>query len=721
MLYWPFGLALSIMCLYGAYASMWIFGVRGLSANRATIIFLGLIVLFIGLWAVRNGLTSPGHKQDLHPSILIIVVTLVVSLMIFAVHRSIVYPELLIADHLAGGDHGIHIQYINALVNGSEFGYTSPFSLQDYPKGIHFVLALLFAIHEPMTSYTKIVDVHVVAAVFEYVQLAAFFQLLLLVMFTQIRQRILMQICFALSLLILFLSIPKLINHLFWSGFTTSLALTWILLLPLAMPRPLISSEQEGQKAWRVCFWIVLSGLVWIVYQPYVIVTISLLIVELILLLKNFFHKDVGVKSQKHRLTKIGLVAPAVTFLSPLVMLLLLGQNSESIRRLTLFGVSWKLDQVLLLFAVATTFLLVGISARRYDLNSKANSDGILFSAIVAFTLAFVIVAATTSDFTLTNQPYYVQKMYWVMFFVGFAIATKWLLTLVISISFSKQKWLNRFIGAVLPLVLLSPVMVTRSSPVEALDRISINWFAKNLMVDVSDIEPYNAAAFHTWENLGAHVGNIALKEITGTYLAVDIAQSRNPYWACWTMRRSNVNVIYTATGQGVSLLDAGCSQFVTYLEDDSRFNRLIPETPGMVINKEIPLMRGTKGKRFLLSGFPRRDTAGAVADGFHSTVQMASTSNVVNASVVFSISGYGANDWPVSVELLIDGVLTKTYPIPRNSKELLFSLPTIKKDSLISFSFVCDREEPEVIGVMTNPELLRCLTLRSFRINTPN
>jgi hypothetical protein len=721
MLYWPFGLALSIVCLYGAYAAMWLFDVRGVTTHRANLIFLGLMVLFAALWVVRSAITRPTWRREIHPATFALIVSLVASLVIFAVHRSLVHPEFLIGDHLAGGDHGIHIQYINGLVNGSDVGYSSPFSLQDYPKGIHFVVALLFAIHEPISPYTRIVDVHIVAAVFEYIQLAAFLQLLLVATLTQIRKRILIQIGFTISLLILFLSLPKSINHLFWSGFTTSLALTWFLLLPVAMPWSAVSLGKEGNKAKRLYFWIVFSVLAWIVYQPYVIVTLSILTVEFLWSFKRLFFETSAVKNEKKRMFKIGLVAPAIAFLSPVLMLLVLGQDSESIKRLTLFGVSWKVDQILLLMTVTITLLLIGKCVRCLSLNSQVMSDGVLYLAIVAFTASFAIVAARTSAFTMTNQPYYVQKMYWIVFFVGFTISAKWLLTSALSVSLSGRKWLNGILGSLLPLAILFPLYVSRNSPSEALDRISINWFAKSLMVDVSDIEPYNAAAFHTWENLGAHVGNIALKEVTDTYLAVDVAQSRNPYWACWTMRKSNVNVVHTATGQGTSLLDAGCSQFITYIEDDTRFDRLIPKTAEMVINKEIPLQRGTKGKRFLISGFSKRNDSGAVADGFHSTVQMVSVRNLDNASAVFSIGEYGRKDRQISVEFLIDGVLVNTYPLQKNSKIAVLSLPTITKGSMVSFQFVCAREESEVIEVLAKPELLECLTLRDFKINVPD
>jgi hypothetical protein len=227
------------------------------------------------------------------------------------------------------------------------------------------------------------------------------------------------------------------------------------------------------------------------------------------------------------------------------------------------------------------------------------------------------------------------------------------------------------------------------------------------MFVDVTDVQPFRAAVFNTWENLGAHVGNIAIRRSTDTYLSIDVAQSRNPYWACWTMRSSNVNVIYTAGGQGAALLDAGCSQFVTYIEDDVRIDRLIPKTAQMVINKEVPLQKGTRSKRFLISGFPTRNESGAVADGFHSTVQMVSVRDTEKASATFSMSNYVDPDREVSLELVIDGVRVENYLVQPNSKEVSLQLPPIKKGSLVSFHFVCDRDESEVIAALGNPQLL--------------
>jgi hypothetical protein len=724
-IYWPIGLLATLLSFYSAYLFIFYSEIGGLTPDRAVAIASTILMMFTVVAAIRVfGLPSNRKVSSQHHwSAIVLMLIVSGGALTIGIHHFYFDRVGMIAGYLSGGDHGLHIEFIADMMKDSGFlQYTNPLSLHDYPKGIHFLVANLVLIGQSASKDYLIVQEHLVPALFEYVQLAAFLQLVLIAG-TKIKvQNELTRTYFVAAFIFAMASVDKLGNHLFWSGFTTSLALSWILLVPIAVCwEDMKLSSKKFDTSIRLLFWLALAIAVWITYQPYVLIPLACFAVEAAsFLIRNLTPGNkVGklFQASLFRATLVAAVVGLVSFLPFLVQ----GRESLSVQRLLLFGVTWRIPLLAVIISVVVAIFFVVLENNRKK-ESFSSLDAMVFGGVTALTLTIASISAIASDvFSFWDAPYYVQKMYWVLFFLSAAISLKWATSFMDRItSIWKSRLSAGLIAGLSSVIFLVPVTFNRS-PIDASKHIAIDWFAKGMFVDVTDIQPYRAAVFNTWENLGAHVGNIALRRKTDTYLSIDIAQSRNPYWACWTMRRSDVNVIYTAGGQGAALLDAGCSQFITYIEDGMRIDRLIPKTAVMVINKEVPLQKGTQGKQFLISGFPKQVDSGAIADGFHSTVQMVSSHDADDASAVFSINNYFDSDRKVSIDLVIDGVEAETYSIQPNTKEVVLSLPPIKKGSLVSFHFVCEREESEIIGALENPQILECLTLKNFRINIPN
>ena len=725
--YWPIGLFIAMLSLYVAYFVLWLTNTSGLtsklSSGLASVVLLTLVLLAVlRIFLIQK--SNLGKLEQTLTPVSAVFLTVVTGFVLFVgVRNYYIHPDAMIGNYLAGGDHGLHIEFVADLIKGSKnLFYSSPFSLQQYSKGIHFLLANLLLLNGTNSTDSVIVQEHLVPALFEYVQLAAFTHLAVL---AALRMRVRHQ---AVQLLLIsiatiaFVSIPKLVNHLFWSGFTTSLALSWILLIPAVFPWADYEPRNSiSRRLLPVTLWFIYSIGIWIVYQPYIIVPSS---IGFALFLRSQFLTRIGQefisrwKVSRAIYIVLSTVIIAVTSIAPLIIQ---GKESESLRRLVLFGVSWKISLTL----VAVTFLL---SVAFCIIGQKSNGRALFLDDVIIdlsmvlgigfFTIVMMGLAAYVSaDFTLLDQPYYVQKMYWILFFVSSIVGLKWLVLIVDRfIDRSTLEYLPTLTCVVLAPLVLSPVL-WNSSPRAALDRISIDWFAKDMFVDMSSVVPYRASVFNTWENLGAHVGNIALRRSSPAILPIDIAQSRNSILACWYMRQVNTNIVFTASGQSLDLVRAGCDQYANYVESGVRVGPLILDTPGMVFDKKVRLTSETRGPRFLATGFYEPEEWGTWADGFNSSLQMRPIHDTKQASISFEFRKNLDISTSIFVEVFINGLSKSTTEIKESDRPIAIRIPELKTNDVVSFQFVCRRTYDEVTRIMNDRKLQKCIGIKTFQI----
>jgi hypothetical protein len=726
LVYWPVGLLATLLVLYGAYFLIYFLGIDGITPKRAIVtcciamISMSVISIFRSF---RLDFFNDVQERH-HWSAQLLMMGSAGFVLAIGIYHFYYDKTGMIAGFLSGGDHGIHLEYMRDLVNETGFvNYSSPFSLQSYAKGIHFLLGNLLLIGQSSSTDSLLVQRHLVPALFEYIQLAAFLQLVIIVA-TKIKVRNeLLRTFLVAGGLFAAASIPKLGHHLFWSGFTTSLALSWILLIPLAVSWDDFKPKLlKHDFVVRIFFWSLMAISIWIVYQPYVVIPFACIAVEfLIAVIKKCQARASTTNPSNTIFFKTVLVITGITVVSFLPYFLQ-GKGSQSLQRLVLYGVSWRIGQLQLVAAalLAALFLAMGIRRKK---TIEMSADAYILWGVVSFSAVMTSLAALVSvDFTINDPPYYVQKTYWAAFFVSLVVLLKWVPVVFDLMLRRRPSQLTVGVLSVLGLSLFSLPILMGSSPTESSKHIAIDWFAQDMFVDMSDVVPYRASVFNTWENLGAHVGNIALREDSSAFLPIDIAQSRNSTLACWYMRDVEANIIFTATGQSLELVKSGCDQFANYVESGTRVGPLILPSPEMVIGRTVEFASEKDGSSFLASGFSPLTNSGAWsgaawADGFHSSIQMRPITPVTNGEIEFVLFQQAGEIRPISVEMFVNGVRKNSTKISPLLTRLKIDLPRLMTNDVVSFQFVCSRTFNEVLETENNLKNRNCIGVRSYLI----
>ena len=726
LVYWPVGLLATLLVLYSAYFSIYFLGIDGITPKRAVVICCIAMMSMSVISIFRSFRIDPLKEvQGVHHwSAQLLMMASTGCIFAIGIHHFYYDKTGMIAGFLSGGDHGLHLEFMRDLINETGFvSYSSPFSLQSYPKGIHFLLANFLLIGQSSSSDSLLVQRHLVPAFFEYIQLAAFIQLAIAAA-TKIKVRNELVRTFLVAAgIFAAASIPKLGNHLFWSGFTTSLALSWIILVPLAVSWGDFKPKLHKHNfVVRIFSWGLIAVAIWIVYQPYVIIPFACIAVEfLIVVIKKCQIRVITKDLADTVFFKTVVVITGIIIVSFLPYFLQ-GKGSQSLQRLVLFGVSWRIGQIQLVTAalVAALFLGWGIWKKK---TIEMSADAYILWGVISFSTVMTALAALVSvDFTINSPPYYVQKTYWVAFFVSLVVLLKWLPVVVDVMLIRKPSQLTMGFLSVLGLSLFSLPILAGSSPVESSKHIAIDWFAQDMFVDMSDVVPNRASVFNTWENLGAHVGNIALRKDSSAILPIDIAQSRNSTLACWYMREVETNVVFTATGQSLELVKSGCDQFANYVESGTRVGPLILPSPEMVIGRTVEFTPEKDGSSFLASGFsPLTDwgvwSGAAWADGFHSSIQMRPITPVTNGKIEFVLFQQAGEIRPIRIETFVNGVRKNSTRISPWLSRSKIDLPRLITNDVVSFQFVCSRTFNEVLEIENNSKNRNCIGVHSYLI----
>jgi hypothetical protein len=165
---------------------------------------------------------------------------------------------------------------------------------------------------------------------------------------------------------------------------------------------------------------------------------------------------------------------------------LFLGRDSSVVTSLLLDGATTRpfFYTVCMWALLAVVFLRSETSTDRDNTFTSSS----VFLGLIAFTFAMMLIVLRTSDFGLTNQPYYVQKMLWVILFVSIPIVVGAVLTYFEQFLLTRNDSHLSYYATAVCVLLLTPLVMGRY-PTAAFKHGSVDWFAKGISATFKDPE----------------------------------------------------------------------------------------------------------------------------------------------------------------------------------------------------------------------------------------
>lgn len=718
LLYWPIGLLIVMVSMYGAYWWQW-FGTRvGVDFNSAQVLFIILTVLFTTVAVMR---------VVLHRDVVVIpritriaTVAIMTALPVVLIYLVTVRwgdePVRLISAHLAGGDHGAHNEIVHRLLKASEdVSYASPLQMYTYPQAIHFMIANLVAFTQSTSTLPLLAQEYAMGAWVEWVQFAAFCQLSIVVFMKGVRGSGLRRALFLPPLIFVFATMDNFVMHLLWSGFTTSLGITWILLGFLA-----VSDRWQFKDSLRQSWagFVVLAFFAyasWIVYQPYAVTFIAL---------AGLFF--VRISATHQRLAR--LLGPLALILErPVVIVLavmgavfisligVLGSNSPAVVSLLLDGATYKPYFYTVLFWAFLAMAGHWILSR--DAGDNVDQDGQIKFLFVhfGFVSGMILTVMWAGSFGLLEQPYYTQKMLWVLLFVSIppalAAGFTWLEKLDMQWPAEKRRGLI----AVLCVAILFTPLVQGRAPINATRKPSVDWFAKAMTVEVQD-EAYRAVAFSWTDQLGSHVSNLALRATSNLVMPVDVALSNNTFLACRFINENDATVIYAPTHGRTALILSGCKTNAIYIEEDRILENQAPFYPEATLNSLKLTSDGQLGAGYLVRGFLPLEQWGVWAGGYQSAFGVRMAQEVPRAVLRVNFETHMIFGRGIGVILRVNGEVSNVFSMPQSGELFVdVELGDAKIGQQFEVAIECERTDEQVLKDDSSDGPIPCVGLKSF------
>jgi hypothetical protein len=718
VLYWPIGLLGIIVSSFCGYCFLWLTKSGGVDSSFSRVLFAILIVGFLCIAVTRlwRKNYSAVRILTLKPIVTTFMILLPVILIVIVTHRFFDNSTNLISGFISGGDHNAHNEIThNLLAWSGNVNLESPITINTYPQGLHFLIANLIAITGNSESIPRLVQELRMGAWFEWVQLAAFFQLAILIVMKGARGSGIKRSMLLGPIFFVFASMDNFVAHLFWSGFTTSLGITWLFLIPFALPM-VFETQRKSSEVFSMQFlWFVFLGIgAWLMYQPYAVVFAAVGVTTLCVRpLTRILKRPLS----RFGITKYVLPSTLVVFLVLAIVLslyLFLGRDSSAVTSLLLDGATTRP----FFYTVCMWALLAVVFLRSETFGDGDNSfaSSSVFLGLVTFTFAMMLIVLRTSDFGLTNQPYYVQKMLWVILFVSIPIVVGSVLTYFEQFLLTRNDSFLSYYATAVCVLLLTPLVMGRY-PTAAFRHGSVDWFAKGISSTFEDVEN-NKVAFSANDRLGSHLSNLALRSTSNLTLPIGIGLSGNSFLACSFMNKNSASLIYT-TGNGKAEMElAGCDNNLQYVVD----GKLIPMTKSqyfaILANVEVDLTTLAAALQHMPRGVLPYTKKGNFATGYHSSIVFSYPSKLTSPRLVLNFAGtkVGPVDRTVTVFVNGDAQTTIEASYQRiNSVDL--QLPRGEAGSRVEIAIDCSwsDEETQKIDVSGSPPA--CLKLVSMRL----
>ena len=564
IIYWPVGLCVVLTTNFVSYWIMWFTGTLSLTNRWAIASWILQSLFFFCMVSFRE--YKPGiSKLRSHAGVILLAI-IPLLILIWASVRLYESPILSISGYLGGGDHAAHSQIVHRMLGWgpTPFG-ASPFDLNAYPNGLHYLIANLVALDTSHNNLYSLARVYMWASWFEWFQLVAFIQLFLVLVIGSYHKLTAFKALYANCALLFLFLMNNALFHLFWSGFTTSLGTAWVLLVI-----PVLFAVREQNYLTSPLTTLIWFGIVgyaqWIVYPPFII-PISVICLWPIVI--KIFKLDKSKIEQRKIVSIIPFLSFALSVGITLTPYLIGGKSNSYVSALTVEGATFKPHFYTVILSVGMALIASSLVAKHESLNQLQNSFYMVattyLSALVGFVLPLIFIVTRVSDFGVLNQPYYIQKMYWILIFVSLPIFFSTLLPFVEKAMAAwriaaPQKYF---------LLLLIPLMpFTQGRSIESAKRhLNVYWFPLSFPI-MTDELTQRSLAFVKADPLGSHVSNLALSSVSEVVMPVDLSLNADPVAVCLFATANDIETIFTNVGGRQILVDSGCSLSIQFFED---------------------------------------------------------------------------------------------------------------------------------------------------------
>jgi len=699
VLFWPIGLLGIIVSLFSGYCFLWLTNSGGVDSSSSRTMFAILIVGFLcvtvrRLWRKNY---SAIKILTLKPIVTAFMVFLPVILVVIVTHRFFDNPTNLISGFISGGDHNAHNEIThNLLASSGNVAIESPIHMYSYPKGLHFLIANLIAITGNPESIPQLVQELRMGAWFEWVQLAAFFQLAILCVMKGARGSGIKRAMLLTPIFFVFASMDNFVNHLFWSGFTTSLGITWLFLIPFALPT-VFETERKASEVFPMQFlWFLFLGIgAWVMYQPYAVVFATVGITTLCI---RPFTRILKQPLSRFGVPKYVLPSSLVIFLVVAIVLslyLFLGKESSAVTSLVLDGATTRP----FFYTVCMWALLAVVFLHSDTFTGRDNTfiSSSVFLGLIAFTFAMMFIVLRTSDFGLTNQPYYVQKMLWVTLFVSIPIVIGAVLGYFEQFLLTRNDSLLSYYATAVCVLLLTPLVMGRY-PTAAFKHVSVDWFAKGISFTFEDPEN-KKVAFSVSDRLGSHLGNLALRATSDLVMPFNTGISGNAFLACKFMNENDASLAYSTPNGRAEMVMSGCNPNITYVEDGVRqLNPLLWYFEIEVGEIERPALNQL-GSRLLLRGFLPPEKWGTWAGGYRSAIGFNVPQKLQNPSIQIDLRPHPSFTSGREVIFAVNEVeIGRTQISQSSTQKVKFPLSKSISGGPVELTITCTRTDEEIL-----------------------
>lgn len=718
VLYWPIGLLGIIVSSFGGYCFLWLTESAGVDSSFSRTMFAILIVGFLCVAVTRlwRKNYSAIRILTLKPIVTAFMVLLPVILVVIVTHRFFDNPTNLISGFISGGDHNAHNEIThNLLAWSGNVTIESPIHMYSYPKGLHFLIANLIAITGNSESIPQLVQELRMGAWFEWIQLAAFFQLAILIVMKGGRGSGIKRAVLLGPVFFVFASMDNFVAHLFWSGFTTSLGITWLFLIPFALPMVFETQRKDSVVFSMQFLWFVFLGIgAWLMYQPYAVVFAAVGVTTLCV---RPLTRILKLPLNRFGITKYVLPSTLVVFLVLAIVLslyLFLGRDSSAVTSLLLDGATTRP----FFYTVCMWALLAVVFLRSETFADRANTftSSSVFLGLIAFTFAMMLIVLRTSDFGFTNQPYYVQKMLWVILFVSIPIVVGSILTSFEQFLLTRNDSHLSYYATAVCVLLLTPLVMGRY-PTAAFKHGSVDWFAKGISSTFEDVEN-NKVAFSANDRLGSHLSNLALRSASNLTMPIGIGLSGNSFLACSFMNKNSASLIYT-TGNGKAEMElAGCDRELKYVVDGKLIPNIESQYFAIPVNADVDLTNLAAALQHMPRGVLPYTKSGNFATGYHSSIVFSYPSRLTQPKLVLNFSGTKAGPLDKTVTVFVNGDEQTTVEASyQRITKVDLELPKGETGSRVEVAIDCSWSDEEIQKIDVSGSPPACLKLVSMKL----
>jgi hypothetical protein len=320
-----------------------------------------------------------------------------------------------------------------------------------------------------------------------------------------------------------------------------------------------------------------------------------------------------------------------------------------------------------------------------------------VFLGLIAFTFAMMLIVLRTSDFGLTNQPYYIQKMLWVILFVSIPIVVGAVLRYFEQFLLARNDSHLSYYATAVCVLLLTPLVMGRY-PTAAFKHGSVDWFAKGISSTFEDPQN-NKVAFSANDRLGSHLSNLALRATSELVMPVETGISGNAYVACEFMNQKSASLVYTTPNGRAEMVMSGCDPGITYIEDGQRIKN--PKLDYFRVDSGVVerLAKDQLGFRLLLRGFLPPEKWGTWAGGYRSAIGFDLPKNMENPIIELDLRSHPSFANGREVVVSVNNAEIGTAQMTKApSQKVKFSLPESVIGKPVELTITCSRTDAEIL-----------------------